>query len=253
MNGSFNRRGTPVGISMMVSLCWPLGGCTLEYSKPLDPAIPYTWVIGPPEIEDDRSLWLFDGSSWELWRQRDGSPSRWELGADGSITVANGVPQTNAGDAISAQEFGDFQLHLEFLCPIPWAGAEGQAKSNSGVYIHGRYEIQVLDSFGEPPADNLCGGIYKLAAPLVNASKPAGSWQSYDVIFRAPRFDAQQKVTEPPRITVIHNGVVIHNNVILPGTTAGGLDREMVPRGPILLQDHGDPVRYRNIWVRRLE
>jgi len=197
----------------------------------------------PPSIDHD-AIVLFDGKSWTGWHQRDGGPSQWLVQNDGSVQVHN-------GDAISEQEFGDFQLHIEFLCP-PTAGKTGQAKSNSGVYLHGRYEVQVLDSFGDPPADNLCGGVYQIAAPLVNASKPAGQWQSYDIIFRAPRFDDGDKMTDPPRLSVIHNGAVIHNNLILPHPTPSGLDQTMPATGPLLLQDHGDPVRYRNIWVRKL-
>jgi hypothetical protein len=197
----------------------------------------------PPAV-DDKTVILFDGHSWDGWKTKDAQASAWKVQPDGSV-------QASGGDAVSTEEFGDFQLHVEFYCP-PAPGKEGQAKSNSGVYVHGRYEVQVLDSFGEAPADNLCGGIYKIAAPLTNASKPAGHWQSYDIIFRAPRFDDQKKVVEQPRITVLHNGVAIHNNVVLPNTTAGGIDRDMVRQGPILLQDHGDPVRYRNIWIRKL-
>ena len=187
---------------------------------------------------------LFDGSSWDGWVTRAGGPSGWAVGSDGSILV-------RGGDAITRREFGDFQLHLEFLCPEN-KGQEGQGRSNSGVYLHGRYEVQVLDSWGLPVASNACGAVYSIAAPLANASRPPGSWQTYDIVFRAPRFDRSGELTQEPRITVIHNGVVIHNNLMLPSTTPGGLDRQMRPRGPILLQDHGDPVRYRNIWVREL-
>lgn len=214
-------------------------------------AAPWTLNAQPPLI-DDRTKILFDGENWsDHWTTRDGSPSRWLVQDDGSVQVAGGT-----GDAITRESFGDFQLHLEFFCPpIPPEqdqNKQGQARSNSGVYLHGRYEIQVLDSHGQAPANNLCGGIYQIAAPLVNASRPAGEWQSYDIIFRTPRFDDDHNVTEPARVTVIHNGVVIHNNLILPSTTPGGLDRNAVAEGPILLQDHGDPVRYRNIWIRRL-
>lgn len=197
----------------------------------------------PPKINHD-TIVLFDGKSWTGWHQRDGRPSQWLVRSDGSV-------QVHDGDAITDQEFGDFQLHIEFLCP-PTTGKTGQAKSNSGVYLHGRYEVQVLDSFGDAPEDSLCGGIYQIAAPLVNASRPSGQWQSYDIIFRAPRFDADKKMTQPPRISVIHNGAAIHNNLILPHPTPGGLDQSMPATGQILLQDHGDPVCYRNIWLRKL-
>ena len=201
-----------------------------------------SFTSAPPH--DSGTIILFDGSKWSGWHQRDGAPSQWLVQDDGSI-------QVHGGDAITDQEFGDFQLHLEFLCP-PTADKTGQSKSNSGVYLHGRYEVQVLDSYGEAPANNLCGGIYQIAAPIVNASLPAGCWQTYDIVFRAPRLDERGKLIEQPRITVVQNGVTIHNNVILPHATPGGLDQTMPAAGPILLQDHGDPVRYRSIWIRRL-
>lgn len=197
-----------------------------------------------PTVMDDQTIVLFSGHDWSAWRDREGKPSTWEVQGDGSAKARD-------SDAVTKQEFGDFQLHIEFLCPTT-EGKQGQAKSNSGVYLHGRYEIQVLDSFGEAPANNLCGGIYQIATPLVNASRPAGMWQSYDVIFRVPRLDAQKTMTDPPRVTVIHNGVVIHNNLVLPHPTPGGLDQTMPTTGPLLLQFHGDPVRYRNIWIRKL-
>ena len=156
------------------------------------------------------------------------------------------------GDAVSRETFGDFHLHLEFLCP-PMPDAEGQARANSGVYLHGRYEVQVLDTYGQEPALGACGAVYSIAPPMVNASLPAGRWQTYDIVFLAPRFDAAGDVEVLPRVTVLHNGVVVHNNLELPGTTPGGLDRDMVAEGPLLLQDHSDPVRYRNIWIRRLD
>lgn len=193
---------------------------------------------------DAKTVILFDGKDWSAFTDIDATkPSGFTVKPDGT-GVAGGH------DTISKKEFGDFQAHVEFLCPP--TNLEGQAKSNSGVYVHGRYEIQVLDSFGMPPADNLCGGIYKVATPLVSASRPAGEWQTYDITFRAPRFDDSGKVIEKPRITVLFNGIVIHNNVEMPTTTAGGIDQTMVKTGPLLLQFHGDPVQYRNIWVREL-
>ena len=208
---------------------------------PRDPGPSSTLGAKPPAL-DDRTVILFDGKDFSHFTTKDAMPSPWKIEKGNAIA--------SGGDTISKETFGDFQLHIEFLCPI--SDKEGQARSNSGVYLHGRYEIQVLDTFGQPPADNFCGGIYKIATPLVNASRPAGEWQTYDVTFRAPRFDGSGKVTEKPRVTVLHNGIVIHNNVELPSATAGGIDQEMVREGPLLLQDHGDPVQYRNIWIRKL-
>jgi hypothetical protein len=208
-----------------------------------DPGPSPTFGARAPDLDDDKTVVLFDGKDWSNFTSKDHQPSPWRINEDGAA-IATG------GDAISKQTFGDFHLHIEFLCPV--SDKEGQARSNSGVYLHGRYEIQVLDTFGMEAKDNHCGGIYKIATPLVNASRPAGTWQTYDVTFRSPRFDDAGKVKENPRVTVLHNGVVIHNNIELPGTTAGGIDQTMVKEGPLLLQDHGDPVQFRNIWVRRL-
>ena len=198
-----------------------------------------------PSQADNKTVILFDGLSWRGWQRKDGSESQWIVQDDSSVQAAG-------GDAITGSTFGDFQLHVEFFCP-KMPDKQGQARSNSGVYLHGRYEVQILDSFGDSPAGNGCGALYSIAGPMVNASRPPGTWQTYDIVFRAPRFDGEDKVTELPRLTVLHNGIVIHNNLELPGTTPGGLDREMVDVGPLLLQFHGDPVRYRNIWLRTLD
>lgn len=212
---------------------------------------PFMPELEPPRFPEDGNdvvVVLFDGASWDGWVTRDGQPSRWELdNADGSIVVTPG-----AGDAISREQFGDVQLHVEFMCPL-MDGASGQGRGNSGVYLHGLYEVQVLDSFGQPPLADGCGAIYGVAAPAVNASEPPEKWQAYDIFFRGPRFDEAGNVTEPPRITVVHNGALIHNNVEIPASTTAAAGTDMVARGPILLQDHGDAVRYRNIWARRLD
>ncbi len=209
----------------------------------IDPG-PSPTLGAPAPSTGSRPIVRFDGEAWTGWRQRDGQSSAWIVQPDGSVLV-------HGGDAISEASFGDFQLHLEFRCP-PLPDKTGQAKGNSGVYLHGRYEVQVLDTFGLSPADSGCGGIYSVAAPLVEASRPGGSWQTYDIIFRAPRLDDTGAVLEPARVTVLQNGTVIHNNLELPRATPGGLDQEIAATGPLLLQDHGDAVRYRNIWIRAL-
>lgn len=195
----------------------------------------------PPGM-DGKSVTLFDGSGWAAWVDRKGAASEWPVQEDGAV-------RASGGDAVTKRSFGDFQLHLEFLCP-EIKGATGQSKSNSGVYLQGRYELQVLDSYGLAPADNRCGGVYGKAAPLVNAALPPGYWQTYDIAFRAARLDPQGRVIEKPRVTVIQNGLLIHNNLELDAPTAGGLGEDTVASGPILLQFHGDPVLFRNIWVR---
>ena len=213
-----------------------------QTTRSSDPGPSPTLGARPPA--DARTIVLFDGEVWEGWRQRNGQSSGWKVQDDRSVLVSG-------GDAITTREFGDIQLHIEFACPI-MPGKEGQARGNSGVYLLGRYEVQVLDTYGLPVSNNGCGALYSIAPPLVNASRPPGSWQSYDIIFRAPRINESGAVTEPARATVIHNGIVIHNNRSLPTTTPGGLNREFETRGPLLLQHHGDPVRYRNIWLREL-
>ena len=233
------RRGVIiVGATLLVAACG--GGGPTSYEAAINQEITYGALLLP----GNSSVVLFDGDSWD-WTTRDGGTSAWIVHADGSIE-ASGV------DAVSRREFGDFQLHLEFLCPV-MEDSQGQARANSGVYLHGRYEVQVLDSYGQEPTLNGCGAVYSIAMPSENASLPPGQWQTYDIVFRAPRFDQAGAVVELPRVTVVHNGTLIHDDRELPGTTAGGLDREMRAAGPILLQFHGDPVRYRNIRVRALD
>lgn len=191
---------------------------------------------------------LFDGSTLEHFTARGGGEVGWKLDEDeAAMTVVPG-----AGSIISAEQFTDCFLHLEFRCP-DMPEAEGQAKANSGVFLQGRYEVQVLDSYGwETPGLGDCGAIYNQHAPLVNACKPAEEWQSYDIIFRAPRLDEDGEVIEYPRMTVFLNGVLIHNNAVLTGPTGGQLDENVGEPGPLMLQDHRNEVSFRNIWLVHL-
>ena len=195
---------------------------------------------------------LFDGTSLAAWRADDAakSPARWRI-VDGTIEV---VPGTGA--IATAQAFGDVQLHIEWMAPDPPRGS-GQDRGNSGVFLMGRYEVQILDSYrNDTYADGQAAAVYGQAPPLVNASRPPGQWQSYDIVFRRPRFDARGTVTLPARITVLHNAVVVHDAFVLTGPTG---HHERPPYAahpdalPISLQDHGHPVRFRNIWLRSLE
>ncbi|HOJ67639.1 MAG TPA: DUF1080 domain-containing protein [Candidatus Hydrogenedentes bacterium] len=167
-------------------------------------------------------------------------PEAWCAEEDGSMAVCGSSLMTR-------QALGSGTYHVEFMTPyMPTERYQG--RGNSGVYILGRYEIQVLDSFGTPPAWDLCGGIYKQAVPLVDAVLPPLQWQTYDITFTAPRFDEKGNKTANARITVVHNGKVIHDNLELTGPTPGGLGDNEVSEAPLMLQDHGNRVKYRNIW-----
>ena len=201
-----------------------------------------TYQATPPS----NAVVLFGGKDVSNWTTRDGRPAGWKV-QDGILHV---VPGTK--DIMSTERFTDFFLHLEFRCP-DMPEATGQAKGNSGVFLQGRYEIQVLDSYGlNIPGKGDCGGIYDQFAPLVNACNPPMAWQTYDVIFRAARVNDGGAVQEPVRLTVLQNGLVILNNVQLPGVTGAALDEQVGEPGPLLLQDHGDLVCYRNIWAVHL-
>jgi hypothetical protein len=188
---------------------------------------------------------LFDGKDSSKWKQRGSNE-------DCKWNIVDGCLQETAGtsDIVTKQDFGDYRLHVEFWLPL-MANETGQSRSNSGVYQQGRYEIQVLDSYNNPTYKaGGCGAIYGFKDPDVNAIIPPEQWNSYDVTFRAARFDKDGKQTENPRITVIHNGLKIHDNVeITIPATGGALDGLPPGRGPIILQYHGGQDKFRNIWI----
>ena len=184
---------------------------------------------------------LFDGKDLSKWQyKKDGSEAKWKLVDDGAMEVGG-------GDIITKDKYQDFTLHVEFMTPS-MPDKKGQARGNSGIYIQDRYEVQVLDSYGLQSKDDDCGSIYKQKAPAVNACKPPGQWQTYDITFRAARFDASGKKTEGAKVTVVQNGQKIIDNFECTGPTGQGAPEGAAP-GPIRLQDHGNPVRYRNIWI----
>jgi hypothetical protein len=192
---------------------------------------------------------LFDGKDLSKWADKDGSASKWKV-ENGYFEV---VPKT--GYIYTREAFGDCQLHVEFSEPSPATG-EGQDRGNSGVFLQGLYETQVLDSYqSKTYADGQAAAIYGQYPPLVNASRAPGQWQTYDIVFHGPRFAKDGKLLRPARETVFHDGVLVQDNVELTGPTAHG---ERPPykthpeKLPLALQDHGNPVRYRNIWIRGL-
>ena len=193
---------------------------------------------------------LFGGKSLDGWIGReDNKPAKWKVLDDGSMECVPG-----SRDIMTVAKFGpDFQLHVEFWLPL-MKDAKGQARANSGVYLQGRYEIQVLDSYmNDTYPDGACGALYKLIAPKKIASKPPEQWQTYDITFNAPRVDDSGKVTKKGIVTVVHNGETIIDKGEFDTWTGGELDQKMGNPGPILLQDHGNKVRYRDIWLKPIK
>lgn len=184
---------------------------------------------------------LFDGKSLEKWQGGD----KW--------IIADGVATAAGGSITTKQAFGDCQLHVEFATPAEVKG-NGQGRGNSGVYLMGQYEIQVLDSFDNATYfDGQCGSLYKQQPPYINACRKPGEWQSYDILFTAPRFNDDGTVKTPGYVTVLHNGLVIHNHYELQGTTSYTEPPKYhhhKAEEPLSLQFHGDAVKYRNIWIR---
>src|SRR5215213_8109122 len=203
-----------------------------------------TFSQGAPAPSD--AVVLFDGKDLSKWVGERGAEAEWKI-ADGYMEATKGRIRTR-------DEFGDFQLHLEFATPSKVEG-KGQGRGNNGVNIFGRYEIQILDSFDNLTyADGMAGAIYGQRPPLVNAAKPPGEWQTYDVVWEAPRWDEGGKLVKKAYLTVVYNGLVIHNRQELIGNTPyrqlGNYDRPHPPKGPIELYYHGNPLRFRNIWLR---
>jgi len=199
----------------------------------------------PPE----GAVVLFNGKNFNQWKhpnKKEGEDKvKWEL-VDGAMRVK---PRT--GSIITRKQFTDVKLHIEFRTPF-MPDKRGQGRGNSGVYLQGRYEVQILDSYGLEGRDNECGGIYKVDRPLVNMCAPPTQWQTYDITFRAPRFDSAGKSISKPTLTVVHNGVKVHDKTAVGGSTTASLGGKASEPGPIYLQDHGNPVEFRNIWLVEL-
>ena len=218
-----------------------------EVWEPEPPKVTPGYVNSLPPSD---AVVLFDGKNLDNFRHGDGSEAKWTV-AEGAFAVKPGT-----GDIFSKQGFGDIQLHLEWKAPIDTAGLEGQARGNSGVFFMEQYEVQILDSYNNRTYSNgQAGAIYKDHIPTVNACKPPGDWQTYDIIFTAPHFNDDGTVKSPAYITVIHNGVLIQNHKAVKGRTffiAEHTYEKHADKLPIKLQDHGNTMSFRNIWVREL-
>jgi len=189
---------------------------------------------------------LFDGKDLSGWTTLDGRPAAWP--------VRDGYMEVGRGDIRTKQTFGpDFKLHVEFWLPL-MKDAKSQGRANSGVYLQGRYEIQVLDSYhNDTYAKGECAALYGILGTSKNANKPPEQWQTYDITFHSPRVDEGGKVTVPGRITVVFNGETVIDEGRFDRVTGGALDEKLGEPGPIRLQDHGCKVRYRNIWLKSLK
>ena len=217
-----------------------------EIWSPVPPKVEPGNVVGNPPSD---AIVLFNGKDLTGWENVKGGPAQW--------SVENGelIDVPKAGDIRTSQKLGDIQMHIEWMVPVLPPDRKGQDRGNSGIYLQGLYELQVLDSYDNPTYVNgAAGSIYKQSAPLVNALKPAPNWQAYDIVYYAPRFYNDGTLAEPARVTVFLNGVLVQSNFAILGPTEYRGLPVYKPHsdGPILLQAHNNPVRYRNIWVRKL-
>ncbi len=204
-------------------------------------------IIQPGEADSDApsdAIILFDGTDLSKWNNGENWP------------VKDGLAFSGKGKIVSKEEFGDCQVHVEWSAPLPVKG-KGQGRGNSGIFLMDKYEIQVLDSYeNETYHDGQAGAIYKQTPPAVNAMRPPGQWNTYDIYWTAPRFADDGSLKSPAYITAVHNGVLILNHFELKGDTPYNRPPEYrahAPQGPISIQDHGNPVRFRNIWVREFK
>ena len=245
--------------SFIVALCIPFTHASAMAQEPREwpvhsmerprPPVVDPGPERPPAPAPSDAVVLFDGRDLSEWQMADGSPAKWKV-TDGYVEVV-----AESGSIQTKRVFGDVQLHLEWAAPAVVSG-EGQGRGNSGVFLMGLYEVQILDSYqNDTYPDGQAAALFGQAPPLVNACRPPGQWQTYDIIFRRPRFDADGSLREPARVTVLHNGVLVHENVEFAGRTVFGRRAQYEPHAdelPLVLQDHRNPVRYRNVWIREL-
>ncbi len=211
-----------------------------------EPAIVTPGTAGSPPAD---AIVLFDGKDVSKWQDMKGGDTKWVVENGDMISVKG------AGYVRTKEEFGDFQLHVEWATPSEVHG-DGQGRGNSGVFLHGLYEVQVLDSYNNKTYfHGQAGAVYKQHAPLVNVCRPPGQWQTYDIVFHGPKFDKDGKLTNPATVTVLQNGVLVQDHSMILGETSHDKPAKYKAysgKGPLALQDHGNPVHFRNIWIRPL-
>jgi Domain of Unknown Function (DUF1080) len=224
----------------------------LAFTAGADSPPPQVIPGSSPGAPPSDAVVLFNGTGVEEWVYRDGRPAQWPV-VEGALVCKSGT-----GNIYTKRKFGSAQIHVEFATPhMP--NAHGQARGNSGVYLQGRYEIQILDSFDNPTYSNgSAGALYGQYAPLVNVSRAPTEWQTYDIVSHAPKCGADRSLAAPGTVTVLHNGVLVQDHVTIRGRTTGGDDTDVCEDGPLMLQDHYHPdvketfMQFRNIWIRPL-
>ena len=249
-------REIATSISITVAVLLSAFAASVQAQTQVDPKLTEVWEPVPRVVNPGRgtavpsdAIVLFDGTDLSEWESIEGGPVKWSIGG-AAFTVLKGT-----GDIRTKRAFGDCQLHLEWRTPAKIEG-EGQGRGNSGVFLQGRYEVQVLDSYDNATyANGQAASIYKQYIPLVNASRKPGEWQTYDIYFRAPRFSEDGTLVEAAYVTVVHNGVLVQNHVQIKGNTVyrgAPSYAKHNAKEPLVLQEHGNPVSYRNIWIREL-
>lgn len=224
--------------------------------KLIDPKLTEVWEPKVPKVTPGKNNMapsdahvLFDGSNLDNWTGKN-DDAGWTLNDDGSMTV-----KPKAGGITTKQKFGSFQLHIEWKSPLKAKGKSGQGLGNSGIFLQGRYEIQILDNIDNATYSNgQVGSVYKQSIPLAMASVSTGEWNTYDIIYHQPEFDENGKVLKKATVTLLHNGVLVQDHYEIQGATVyrGEPSYKAHGKAPIFLQDHGDLVSYRNIWIREL-
>ena len=253
---------SPLAGTLLIALCVSCASTTAQTSQAELPAPELTevWtpkvpvVSAPPNGVPSDAIVLFNGQSLDEWQPVTPGGKRWKIEGDAMVIDPTKEPDPTH-DQRSKREFGDIQLHLEFRTPAEVKG-KGQGRGNSGVFFMGLYELQVLDSYdNETYSNGQVGSIYKQHIPLANPSRPPGEWQTYDLVFIAPRFAANGTLLSPARLTAFQNGVLVLHDVEIKGpTTYRGTPvyRAHADKLPLVLQDHRNPTAFRNIWVREI-